>query len=112
MSDVLAAVEQQFYAYNQHDLEKFVSCFSETFIAYRMPATAPSMQGKQQLREFYAQNRFNNPALKAELISRSVLGNKVFDLETIHGLNEQPIESMAVFEVKDGLIETAWFYFA
>ncbi|KAB7898623.1 steroid delta-isomerase [Rouxiella sp. S1S-2] len=112
MSDALLPVEQQFYAYNQHDLETFVACFSETFTAYRMPATEPSMKGKQQLSEFYAQNRFNNPALRAELISRTVLGNKVFDREIIHGLSEQPIESVAVFEVNNGLIDTAWFYFA
>lgn len=112
MSDVLSAVEQQFHAYNQHDLGKFVACFSESFTAYRMPATEPSLQGKQALSEFYAQNRFNNPALRAELLSRTVLGNKVFDRELIHGLSEQPIESVAVFEVNNGLIQTAWFYFA
>ena len=62
------------------------------------------------LRAFYAQHRFNNPLLKAELLSRTVMGNKVFDHELIHGLPE-PIESVAVFEVKEGLIQTAWFYF-
>nr|CBX71283.1 hypothetical protein YEW_JY42910 [Yersinia enterocolitica W22703] len=45
------------------------------------------------------------------MISRSVLGNKVFDLEKIQGLSDDPIGSMAVVEVNDGLITTAWFYF-
>ena len=63
------------------------------------------------LRAFYAQHRFNNPLLKAELLSRTVLGNKVFYHEKIHGLSPEPIESVAVFEVKEGLIQTAWFYF-
>ncbi|EEQ10632.1 Steroid delta-isomerase domain protein [Yersinia mollaretii ATCC 43969] len=40
-----------------------------------------------------------------------MFGNKVFDLERIHGLSDDPIESMAVFKVSDGLITTAWFYF-
>lgn len=39
------------------------------------------------------------------------MGNKVFDHELIHGLSPEPIESVAVFEVKEGLIQTAWFYF-
>ncbi|GBU14445.1 steroid Delta-isomerase [Enterobacterales bacterium] len=112
MSSPLTPVEQQYYAYNEHNLEKFVACFSDTFKGYRMPATEPSTVGKEQLRDFYANHRFNNPALRAELISRSVLGNKVFDHEKIHGLNEQPIESVAIFEIENGLIETAWFYFA
>lgn len=110
--NVTAVIEKQFYAYNQHDLKTFISCFSESFTAYRMPSSEPSLVGKQQLSEFYSANRFNNPKLKAELVSRTVLGNKVFDLEKIHGLGDLPIESMAVFAVKDGLIETAWFYFA
>jgi hypothetical protein len=112
MDNVISVIEKQFTAYNQHDLQSFVSCFSESFIAYRMPSLEPAMKGKQQLSEFYAANRFNNPKLKAELISRTVLGNQVFDLEKIHGLGEQPIDSMAVFAVHNGLIETAWFYFA
>ncbi|MFZ4833319.1 nuclear transport factor 2 family protein [Rouxiella sp. Mn2063] len=112
MSDALSVVESQFSAYNKHDLDAFVASFSDNFIAYRMPSTEPSIIGKQQLREFYANHRFNQPALRAELISRTVLGNKVFDFERIHGLSEQPIESVAVFEVNNGLINTAWFYFS
>ncbi|HHL2500994.1 TPA: nuclear transport factor 2 family protein [Yersinia enterocolitica] len=111
MSNPLLPVEKQFHAYNQHDLTAFVANFSDSFIAYRMPSTTPSLVGKQQLTDFYRTQRFNIPVLSAELISRSVLGNKVFDLERIHGLSDEPIESMAVFEVNDGLITTAWFYF-
>ncbi len=112
MSDALRAVESQFAAYNKHDLEAFVANFSDDFVAYRMPSTEPSLVGKEQLSEFYANHRFNQPALRAELISRTLLGNKVFDFEKIYGLSEQPIESVAVFEVNNGLISTAWFYFS
>jgi hypothetical protein len=68
--------------------------------------------GSEALRAFYSQHRFNNPALRAELLSRTVMGNKVFDHEKIYGIGEQVIENMAVYEVQDGLIKTAWFYFA
>ncbi|CNI10626.1 nuclear transport factor 2 family protein [Yersinia pekkanenii] len=111
MSNPLLPIEKQFHAYNQHDLTAFVANFSDSFVAYRMPSTTPSLTGKQQLTEFYRTQRFNNPALRAELIARTVLGNKVFDLEKIHGLADEPIDSMAVFEVNDGLIDIAWFYF-
>lgn len=104
-------VKMQFEAYNAHDIEAFMSCFSDDFKGYRMPAETPSTTGKASLREFYINNRFNNPELKAELISRIVLGNKVFDHELIYGLSPEPLESVAVFEVKDDLIKTAWFYF-
>jgi hypothetical protein len=103
-------VQAQFEAYNAHDIEAFMSCFSDDFKGYRMPTESPSTTGKDALREFYVNNRFNNPELKAELISRIVLGNKVFDHELIYGLSPEPLETMAVFEVKDDLISTAWFY--
>ncbi|GKW01950.1 steroid Delta-isomerase [Pectobacterium carotovorum subsp. carotovorum] len=114
-----SAVAAQFKAYNEHDIDAFVSCFAPDFKAYRMPAETPSMVGKETpsmvgkeaLREFYVNNRFNNPELRAELVSRTVLGNKVLDHELIHGLSAEPIESIAVFEVDNGLINTAWFFF-
>ncbi|MGU5536780.1 nuclear transport factor 2 family protein [Aeromonas caviae] len=108
---VTQPVEAQFAAYNAHDLDAFVACFAPDFKGYRMPTETPNTVGKGALRTFYAQHRFNNPLLKAELLSRTVLGNKVFDHEKIHGLSPEPIESVAVFEVKEGLIQTAWFYF-
>ncbi len=77
-----------------------------------MPTESPSTQGKHALREFYVNHRFNNPDLRAELISRVVIGDKVFDHELIYGLSPTPLESMAVFHVQNDLITTAWFYFA
>ncbi|WP_312741966.1 nuclear transport factor 2 family protein [Cedecea neteri] len=108
---VTEPVIRQFEAYNAHDLEAFAACFSEDFTAYRPPATTPSLEGRDALYAFYKEHRFNKPALRAELISRTTLGNKVFDHEKIHGLSDEPIESMAVFEVENGLIKTAWFFF-
>lgn len=108
---VNSPVQAQFEAYNAHDIEAFMSCFSEDFKGYRMPSESPSTTGKESLREFYVNKRFNNPKLRAELISRTVMGNKVFDHELIHGLSDEPLESVAVFEIKDNLISTAWFYF-
>ena len=104
-------VKAQFEAYNAHDIEAFMSCFSEDFKGYRMPSERPATVGKESLCEFYMNNRFNNPLLRAELISRIVMGNKVFDHELIYGLSEEPLESVAVFEIKNHLISTAWFYF-
>ncbi|MEJ8324705.1 nuclear transport factor 2 family protein [Kosakonia sacchari] len=109
---VVSPVEKQFAAYNAHNIEAFTACFSDDVIAYRLPSTEPSLQGREALRAFYAAHRFNNPALRAELLSRTVMGNKVFDHEKIYGIGESVIENMAVYEVQDGLIKTAWFFFA
>lgn len=39
-------VAAQFKAYNEHDIDAFVACFSPDFKAYRMPSETPSMVGK------------------------------------------------------------------
>ena len=104
----LEVVQRQLDAYNAHDLESFMANFSDTVKSYRLPAMEPAVTGKQELAKFYASERFNLPMLRAELISRTVLGNKVFDRERIWGVKEEPIEMVAVFEVLNGLIETIW----
>ena len=116
MAGVADVVQRQFDAYNDHDLERFLATFHDDVKSYRMPAVEPSIVGKPALREFYATQRFNKPALKAELLHRIVLGNKVLDHERITGLTEKPLEMLAVFEVTDldrgGLIQTTWFFSA
>lgn len=108
MTTPLEVVQRQLDAYNARDLELFMANFSDTVKSYRLPAMEPSFNGKRELAEFYASQRFNLPTLRAELISRTVLGNKVFDRERVWGVKEEPIEMVAVFEVRNGLIETIW----
>lgn len=104
-------VQRQLDAYNAHDLERFVECFSEDVRIFRMPAEAPGTVGKAALCAFYAEHRFSIPTLRAELLNRIALGDKVTDHERIHGLYEQPSEVMAVYRVSDGLIADVWFFY-
>ena len=104
----LELAQRQLDAYNARDSERFLANFSENVKLYRMPAPEPALVGKKQFGEFYASQRFNRPALYAELVSRTVLGNKVFDRERVWGVGGQPIEMVVVFEVHEGLIQTVW----
>jgi hypothetical protein len=104
----LQLAERRLDAYNARDLDRFLANFSNDVELYRMPVPEPALAGKRELREFYASRCFNMPALHAELVSRAVLGNKVFDRERIWGVGTQPIERFAVFEVHEGLIRTVW----
>jgi hypothetical protein len=104
-------VQHQLDAYNAHDLDRFADCFSEDVRLFRMPAEAASTVGKTALRAFYAEHRFSIPALRAELLNRIALGDKVADHERIHGLGEQPSEVMAVYRISDGLIANVWFFY-
>ena len=87
---VTQPVEAQFAAYNAHDPRclRGLLCPGFQRLSHADRDAEHSRQGA--LRAFYAQHRFNNPLLKAELLSRTVLGNKVFDHEKIHGLSPSP----------------------
>ncbi len=98
--------QRQLDAYNRRDLDAFLAAFGDSIRVYRPPSAEPSLVGKAQLADFYARERFNRPALRAELLARIVLGDKVFDHERISGVRDEPFEMMAVYEVRDGLIVT------
>jgi len=109
--DAIEPVQRQLDAYNDRDLERFVACYAEDVRVFRMPATEPALVGKAAFGEFYRTKRFNEPGLRAELLSRMAFGNKVIDHERIVGLGAAPLEAAAVYEVKDGLIATVWFHY-
>jgi hypothetical protein len=102
--------QRQLDAYNERDLARFVAEYSDTVRVFRPPATEPAITGKAALADYYAANRFNNPSLRAELLHRIVLGDRVIDHERIHGIRDEPFEVAAVYRVVDGKIEEAWFF--
>jgi hypothetical protein len=106
--DAAAVVQRQLDAYNAHDLQAFVATYSDDVAVYRVPGTAPALSGKQALSDFYRDNRFNRPGLHAELVHRSVVGNKVIDHERITGLRDEPMDAIAVYIVHAGLIQSVW----
>jgi hypothetical protein len=103
-------VQRQVEAYNDRDLDRFVSAYSETIAIFRMPSTEPIISGKVELAKFYSTQRFNLPGLHAEIVNRIVLGNKVIDHERILGVRDTPIEIAAVYEMIGELIERVWFF--
>ena len=109
--DPTALAQEQLEAYNARDLARFLVCYAEDIRVFRMPATAPVLVGKAAFGEFYRTQRFNQAGLHAELLGRIAFGNKVIDHERIVGVGATPLEAAAVYEVKDGLIATVWFYY-
>ncbi len=103
--------QAQLDAYNARDLDEFVACYSDTVQVFRMPeARLPAISGKEPFSAFYATERFNRPALHAELLNRIVLGNKVFDHERITGVREDAFDMVVGYEVVVGLIQTMWSF--
>lgn len=104
-------VQRQLDAYNAHDLDAFCACFADDVRTWRMPDTmSPALSGKAALRAFYAEQRFAIPSLRAELLARIALGDKVIDHERIQGLRPEPYDMAAIYRVADGLIAEVWFF--
>jgi len=103
-------VQRQLDAYNARDLERFVAEYSDDVRVYRPPQAEPAIAGKAAFAEFYANHRFNVPALHADVVNRMVFGNKVIDQEVITGVGPQPLHVAAVYEVTEGLITTVWLF--
>jgi hypothetical protein len=105
-----AVVQRQLEAYNARDLGRFLAEFADDIRLYRLPATEPAISGKQAFGEFYARERFNRPALHAELLNRMVLGDKVIDHERISGGRDEPFEVAVAYHVVDGRIAVMWAF--
>ena len=105
-----AVVQRQLDAYNAHDLDAFMATYRDDAKVWRMPATAPALDGADAIRAFYRDQRFNRPALHAALVSRTVVGGKVADHERVTGLRDVPVDALAVYEVVDGRIAGVWLY--
>jgi len=103
-------VQRQLDAYNAKDLAAFSRCYHSDIAIYRMPATAPALSGREALAAFYQTERFTIAALRAEVVNRMVVGNKVIDHERVYGMTQHPNDVMVVYEVQDSLILNAWFY--
>ena len=103
-------VQKQLEAYNAHDLEGFVAQYSDDVEVFRPPSPKPVLSGKIEFSSHYERNRFNIPNLQASLVSRTVSGNIVIDLESIVGLGTEVLTGFAVYEVERGLIRRVWFF--
>lgn len=103
-----AFAQRQLDAYNDRDLDRFVREYTEDVLVYRLPGTEPILRGRAALAQHYRSHRFNLPGLHAELVARMVFGNKVIDHERVIGVQAQPLEVAAIYEVTPDGIAKVW----
>lgn len=102
-------VQKQLEYYNNHDIERFLSTYSNDIKTYYLGETIPFLNGIKDLRKRYTE-RFSIPNLHAEIANRILVDNCVIDNEHITGLKENVItNAVAIYEVKDDLIHNVWF---
>ena len=99
-------VQQQLEAYNNRDIEAFSALFSEEAEVLQFPENRVLAKGKTQVKELYKKLFDNSPTLHSELVSRTVLGNRVIDHEKITGrAGVDVLELAVVYEIEQGKID-------
>ncbi|MDY0962761.1 nuclear transport factor 2 family protein [Massilia sp. CFBP9026] len=106
----LAVVQAQLDAYNAKDLNALMATYAPDAQQFALHGDLLA-RGHDQIRPRY-EMRFAEPDLHARLLSRTVLGNFVTDLEIVtrnFPEGKGTIEMLCVYEVVEGRIVRASF---
>ena len=103
-----AIVQSQLDAYNRHDLEGFLSHYSDDAVLVSYPDQI-TQTGKIEMRARY-EKRFATPNHHAEIVKRIVFERFIIDHERITAPpSKDVIEAIATYEVKNGKIVRVTF---
>lgn len=111
MNQAQAIMEKQVEAYNERNMEKFLSCFTDDIEFFNLHDSQRVLNGKENVREDFTKLFESSPKLNLVIKSRIVCGNYVTDHEIVHGAARYPngIEVVSINEIQNGLIRKIWF---
>jgi hypothetical protein len=100
--------DRQLIAYNAHDLDAFCALFAADAELSDLLTGQVVASGLDEIRQRYGE-RFAIGDLRCEVHTRMDLGEVAIDRETVFGLPDGPVDMIAVYEVRAGLIRTIRF---
>ena len=102
-------VKASLIAYNNVDIDAFMSYFSEDIVMKDYDNGKVNANGKAEVRAIYEPYFEASPNLHSKIIDRIAFDNKVMDHEFITGArgSEEPFEIVVIYEVTDGKIKYA-----
>lgn len=109
--EAIAVVNSQIEAYNDQNLDLFLSFYSDAVVLYGYPETI-NISGKSELKSAFETFFSNAPNLNCEITNRMVLGNKIIDQELVTGFSENDTDEMravAIYSIDDGKISEVRF---
>lgn len=102
--------QKQLEAYNNQDLEEFLSVYSDTVLIMEFPSNKVVTNGIDEMRVRYRKLFNEHPNNHAELLARIVHGNKVVDHELVTGrVNSDVKRAVAIYEINEEKISKVWF---
>ncbi|WP_415379177.1 SgcJ/EcaC family oxidoreductase [Halosimplex sp. TS25] len=100
-------VDGQLAAYNDGDAEAFASHFAEDAVIAPLSGDETTAEGREAIRAQYADLFEAYPELDCVFEDRLTVGPFDACRERITGMDE-PMDALAVYEVRDGAIQNLW----
>lgn len=100
---VAAAIE----AHNAHDLEGFLATMAED-VSFLTLEGDVLVEGRDAVAEIWGRRFAERPELVAEILYRTVIGNRVIDDELLclNGVDQPCVQLVAIYTVENDLIQT------
>jgi uncharacterized protein (TIGR02246 family) len=98
-------IQRQVNAYNARNVDAFLSTYADDAKLYVYPNQL-EVSGRDQIRAHYERLFTSNPKLHRQIVHRSIAPHIVVDHERVTGLaDKDPEEAVAIYEIKNGLID-------
>lgn len=107
--DSASVVQRQLDAFNARDVDALLAVYAEDAQMFEHPSKLLA-SGTAELRERFT-TRFQEPNLRAVLLSRTVMGQTVVDFEEVHRTFPEgtgKIRLLMIYEVQGDRIAKAW----
>ena len=94
-------VQKQLEAYNNRDIEIFMSVIDESVTVHNFETGEITLEGYDACKKTYAALFEGSPKLHSKILTRTLFDNKVIDHEYITGRkgSDTPIELVLIYEV-------------
>ena len=103
-------VEKQLLAFNEKDIETFLSCYSEDIVVKMLETDQVLANGKDELKEIMNISFTSEKSSSTGVINRISQGEFIIDKERIIGHKDgKIITSLAIYQIKNQKIERLWF---
>lgn len=101
-------IDLQLSSYNNHDIDGFMKTYSDEIEIYSWGKSEPDILGKINMKEIY-EKAFKNKNLKAKILNRIIIGNKVIDEEEVETEPGKKFKAIAIYEIDYNKIKKVTF---
>jgi len=105
MSSPSEIVDRQLLAYNERDIHAYCDLFAHDAAVIKLNGSRVLARGIDAIREYYIE-RFKSQQLFCRIKERIELAEFVIDHEQVTGIEDTTLEVIAIYEVRNSLIQS------